>query len=64
MSLEIGLKTVLSKYTCQLKYIYTPFTLKWSITPRTLLYRCDTTCCDLCLNEKYIIAKAEPKKSF
>ena len=37
------------------------FVLKWSIAAYAPPYRCGTRRCDLCITEKYIIARADQK---
>ena len=49
--------TELSKYMWKLK----TFILKWSIAAYASPYRCGTRRCDLCITEKYIIARADQK---
>ena len=49
----------LSKYIWKLKDIGKTFTLKWNIAAYTSPYRCGTRRCDLCITEKYIIARAD-----
>ena len=51
-------KTELSKHIWQLKRYGIEFNLKWSIAAYATPYRCTTRRCDLCLTEKYIIARA------
>ena len=51
-------KTELSKHIWQLKRYGIEFNLKWSIAAYATPYRCATRRCDLCLTEKYIIARA------
>ena len=51
-------ETDLSKHILQLKCNGTEFNLKCCITAYATLYRCGTRRCDLCLTEKYIIARA------
>ena len=51
-------KTELSKHIWQLKRNGTEFNLKWNIAAYATPYRCGTRRCDLCLPEKYIIARA------
>ena len=50
-------ETELSKYIWQLKRNGTQANLKWSIAVYGTLYKCGTRRCDLCLTEKYIIAR-------
>ena len=54
-------ETELSKHIWKLKDNNTEFYLKWSIAAFASPYRCGTRRCDLCLTEKYIIARAEQK---
>ena len=54
-------ETELSKHIWELKDNNTEFYLKWSIAAYASPYRCGTRRCDLCLTEKYIIARAEQK---
>ena len=54
-------ETELSKYIWELKDNNTEFYLKWSIAAYASPYRCGTRRCDLCLTEKYIIARAGQK---
>ena len=54
-------ETELSKHIWELKDNNTEFSLKWSIAAYASPYRCGTRRCDLCLTEKYIIARAEQK---
>ena len=54
-------ETELSKHIWELKDNNTEFYLKWSIATYASPYRCGTRRCDLCLTEKYIIARAEQK---
>ena len=51
-------KTELSKHIWLLKRNGTEVNLKWSIAAYASPYRCDTSRCELCLTEKYIIARA------
>ena len=53
-----NLDSELSKHIWQLKLNGTEFNLKWSIAAYATPYRCGTRRCDLCLTEKYIIARA------
>ena len=48
----------LSKHIWQLKRNGTEVNLKWSIAAYGTPYKCGTRRCDLCLTEKYIIARA------
>ena len=50
-------KTELSKHIWQLKRNRIEFNLKWSIAAYAAPYKCGTRRYDLCLTEKYIIAR-------
>ena len=54
--------TELSKYIWKLKDLGKAFILKWSIAACTSPYRCGTRRCDLCVTEKYIIARVDQKR--
>ena len=54
-------ETELSKHIWALKDKGTPFILSWKIAARASPYRCGTRRCDLCLTEKALIVRAEPK---
>ena len=54
-------ETEFSKYLWSLKYQKIDFDLSWSIAARASSYKCGTRRCDLCLTEKSIIVRAEPK---
>ena len=54
--------TELSKYLWKLKDLEKAFILKWSIAAYASPYRCGTRRCDLCITEKYIIARADQKR--
>ena len=54
--------TELSKYIWKLKDLGKAFILKWSIAAYASPYRCGTRRCDLCITEKYIIARAGQKR--
>ena len=54
--------TELSKYIWKLKDLGKAFILKWSIAAYASPYRCGTRRCDLCITEKYIIARADQKR--
>ena len=54
--------TELSKYLCKLKEENPNYNIQWSIRASTSLYKCETRKCDLCLIEKMIIARSDPKK--
>ena len=49
---------MLQKYIWQLKRNGNEFNLTWSIAECAAPYRCYTRRCELCLTEKYIIARA------
>ena len=53
--------TEVSKYIWKLKDLEKTFSLKWSIAAYASSYRCGTRRCDLCITEKYIIARADQK---
>ena len=52
-------ETELSKYICQLKDESENYNIRWKIFMSTSLYKCGTRRCDLCLTEKYVIARAD-----
>ena len=54
--------TELSKYIWKLKDLGKAFILKWSIAAYASPCRCGTRHCDLCITEKYIIARADQKR--
>ena len=54
--------TELSKYIWKLKDLGKAFTLKCSIAAYASPYRYGTRFCDLCITEKYIIARADQKR--
>ena len=54
--------TEVSKYIWKLKDLEKTFSLKWSIAAYASSYRCGTRRCDLCITEKYIIARADQKR--
>ena len=54
--------TELSKYLWKLKEGNTDHNLQWSIKAYASPYKCGTRKCDLCLTEKMIIARSDPKK--
>ena len=54
--------TELSKYIWKLKDLGKTFTLKWSIAAYASPYWCGTRPCDLCLTEKYIIARGDQER--
>ena len=53
--------TELSNHLGELKNANINFSVIWSIAACASPYRCDTRKCDLCLTEKYIIARADQK---
>ena len=54
--------TELSQYIWKLKDLGKTFTLKWSIAAYASPCRCATRGHDLCITEKYIIARAEQER--
>ena len=54
--------TELSKYLGKLKEENADYNLQWSIKAYASLHKCGTRKCDLCLTEKMIIARSDPKK--
>ena len=54
--------TELPKYLWKLKEENTDYNLQWSIKAYPSPYKCETRKCDLCLTEKMIIARSDPKK--
>ena len=54
-------ETELSKYVLYLKDKGEDFTIKWSVAEKVCRYICGSRRCDLCLTEKLLIAKADPK---
>ena len=54
-------KTELSKYVWELKDKGEDFTIKWSVAAKPSPYICGSKRCDLCLTEKLLIAKADPR---
>ena len=54
-------ETELSKYIWSLKDKNINFTIKWNVEARAIPYTCGSKRCDLCLTEKLLIAKADPK---
>ena len=54
--------TELSKYIWKLEDLEKAFILKWIIAACTFPYRCGTRRYDLCVTEKYIIARADQKR--
>ena len=57
-----GNNTELSKYLLKLKQEDTGYILQWSIKTCASLYKYGTRKCDLCLTEKMITARSDPKK--
>ena len=53
--------TELSKYVWYLKDKSEHFTIKWSVAAKPSPYICGIKRCDLCLTEKLLIAKADPR---
>ena len=51
--------TELSKHIWKLKDLGKTFILKWSIAAYASPCRCGTRCCDLCITEKYVIARED-----
>ena len=56
-------RTELSKYVWKLKKENKQFEIKWSIKSRAYPYTSGMKSCDLCLQEKTIIAMSDPKKT-
>ena len=54
-------ETELSKYIWKLKDQNIKFTIKWNVEAMAIPYTCGSKRCDLCLTEKLLIAKADPK---
>ena len=54
--------TELSKYLWKLKEENADYNLQWSIKAYASPYKCGTRKCDLCLTEKMIIARSDPRK--
>ena len=54
--------TELSKYIWELKSKNCQFDVSWTIAAKAPPYRCGAIRCDLCLTEKLIIAKSDPKQ--
>ena len=52
-------KTELSKYVWELKNKGEDFTIKWSVAAKHSPYICGSKCCNLCLTEKLLVAKAD-----
>ena len=55
------METELSKYVWKLKDREKDFTIKWSVAAKASPYICGSKHCDLCLTEKLLIAKADPR---
>ena len=53
--------TELSKHMWDFKSAGIHYNIAWSISARASAYRCGTRICDLCITEKYIIARANQK---
>ena len=49
------------KYVWELKDKGEDFTIKWSVAAKVSPYICGSKPCDLCLTEKLLIAKADPR---
>ena len=58
---EHGKDTVLSNYIWKLKNDARQFSVKWSILKRASAYKSDVKRCNLCLEEKLCIMKADKK---
>ena len=54
--------TELSRYLWKLNKENADYNLQWSIKAYASLYKCGARKCDLCLAEKMIIARSDPKK--
>ena len=54
--------TELSKYLWKLKEENAEYNLQWSIKAYASPYKCGTRKRDLCLTEKIIIARSDPRK--
>ena len=54
-------ETELSKYIWKLKDQKIKFTIKWNVEAMSIPYTCGSKCCNLCLSEKLLIAKADAK---
>ena len=52
-------ETELSKYIWQLKDESKSYNIRWIISMYATPYKCGTRRCDLCLTEKYVIARAD-----
>ena len=50
-----------SKHVWKLKDKGEDFTIKWSVAAKASSYTCGSKRCDLCLTEKLLIAKADPR---
>ena len=53
--------TELSKYVWYLKDKGEDFTIKWSVAAKASPHICGSKSCDLCLTEKLLIAKTDPR---
>ena len=56
-----GQETELSKYVWNLNVKGDDFTIKWSVAAKDFPYTCGSKRCDLCLTEKLLIAKIDPR---
>ena len=54
--------TELSKYLWKLSDENVDYNLKWSIKVYAFPYKCGTRKCNLCLIEKMIVARSDPKE--
>ena len=54
-----GNETELSKYIWQLKDESKSYSIRWSIFMYATPYKCGTRRCNLCLTQKYVIARAD-----
>ena len=54
--------TELSQYLWKLKKDKADYNLQWSTKAYASRYKCGTRKCDLCLTEKMIIARSDPRK--
>ena len=55
------METKLSEYVCDLQDKGEHFVIKWSVAAKASPYTSGSKRCDLCLTEKLLIAKADPK---
>ena len=60
-TINITNKTELSKHIWKLQDKGINFNVKWSVAAYASTYRCGSRRCDLCLTEKYVIARANHK---